>query len=84
MIRFQSTANKREEYSEWFAGGRTILVPKPGPFTRENQRPITCLNTVYQLFTSCILIPIERDLELSELMMEGQQLGASREILVGL
>ena len=49
LICFQSVANTREEYPEWFAGGRTTLIPKPGPFTSENQRPITCLNTVQTL-----------------------------------
>ena len=67
-----SIANTGEESPEWFA-----LIPKPGPFTNENQRPITCLNTVYKLFTSCILIPTEKHLELNELM-EGQQRGARK------
>ena len=63
---FQSIANAREEYPEWFAGGRTTLIPKPGPFTSENQRPMTCLNTSFErglpqrdalcprLFTLCL------------------------------
>ena len=77
LICFQSVANTRGEYPEWFAGGRTTLIPKPGPFTSENQRPITCLNTVYKRFTSCILIAIEKHLELKQLM-EGQQRGATK------
>ena len=48
---------------------------EPGPFTSENQRPITCLNTGYKLFTSFTLISIEKHLELNKLM-EGQQRGA--------
>lgn len=39
--------------------------------------PITCLNTEFQLFTSCILISIEKHLELKELM-EDQQRGARK------
>ena len=53
------------------------MPSEPGPFTSENQRPITCLNTVYKLFTSFILISIEKHLELNKLM-EGQQQGARK------
>ena len=40
------------------------------------------------IFEYCVqalhVIPIERDLELNELMMEGQQRGTSRAIVLGL
>lgn len=31
------------EYPQWFAEGKTSLLPKPEEFSSENQRPISCL-----------------------------------------
>ena len=41
-----------------FAEGKTTLLPNPGELTSDNQRPITCLNTMYKWFTSCLLGPM--------------------------
>ena len=51
-----------------FTEGKTSLLPKPGDFTSENQRPITCLNTSYKWFTSCVLGPMDEDVDKHELM----------------
>ena len=51
------------------------MIPKPGEFTSENQRPITCLNTLYKWFTSCLLKPINQHLDRHPLM-ETEQRGA--------
>ena len=59
----------------WFTGGRTTLIPKPGSFTSDNQRPITCINTIYKWFTSCLLEPMNHHLETYKLM-EIEQRGA--------
>ena len=63
------------EYPQWFPQGKTTLIPKPGEFSSENQRPITCLNTIYKWFTACLLIPTNHHLERNNLM-ESQQRGA--------
>ena len=39
----------------WFVKGRTVLIPKAGCEGRLNQyRPITCLNTAYELLTAVL------------------------------
>ena len=42
--------NKPQDIPWWFTGGKTLLIPKPGQFSSENQRSITCLNTIYKWF----------------------------------
>ena len=74
---FEAIAISDDDYPSWFAEGRTSLIPKPGDFTSDNQRPITCLNTVYKWFTSCLLSPTEQHLEEYGLM-EGSQRGAKK------
>ena len=40
---------------EWLAEGRTVLLYKKGdPTEPKNYRPITCLNTIYKVFTSTL------------------------------
>ena len=63
------------EYPQWFAEGKTSLLPKPGEFSSENQRPITCLNDLYKWFTSCVQGPMDDHLGEHELM-ENEQRGA--------
>ena len=38
-----------QEYPLWFSGGKTALIPKPGEFASDNQRPITCLNHISRI-----------------------------------
>ena len=72
---FQVIAQSDQDVPLWFTEGRTSLIPKPGEFSSENQRPITCLNTVYKWFSSCLLEPVNSHLEDYDLM-EGEQRGA--------
>ena len=72
---FEAIAKRGEEYPSWFPRGRTTLAAKPGAFSSENQRPITCLNTIYKWFTSCILKPMDEHLDRYKLM-EIEQRGA--------
>ena len=72
---FQVIAQSDQDVPLWFTEGRTSLIPKPGEFSSENQRPITCLNTVYKWFTSCLLEPVNSHLEDYDLM-EGEHRGA--------
>ena len=46
--------------------------PKPGDFTSENQRPITCLNTSYKWFTSCVLGPMDEHVDKYDLTEKSQ------------
>ena len=72
---FRSIANSLENYLLWFSTGKSSLIPKPGEFTSANQRSITCLNTLYKWFTSCVLGPMDGHLQEYNLM-EFQQRGA--------
>ena len=60
---FEAISRTDDEYPSWFAEGKTSLIPKPGEFISDNQRPITCLNTSYKWFTSCLLSPTDQHLE---------------------
>ena len=57
-IAFQEISSRDEEYPQWFSEGKTSLIPKPGKSSSDNQRPITCLNTIYKQYTSCLLVPV--------------------------
>ena len=72
---FQAIAQEDHEIPWWFTGGKTSLNPKPGEFNSENHRPITCLNTAYKWFTSCLLKPVDHHLGRYGLM-QGEQRGA--------
>ena len=72
---FRSVSRSTREYPEWFAEGKTRLIPKPGEFTSENHRLITCLNTLYKWFTSYVLGSMDEHLEAYDLM-ENQLRGA--------
>ena len=63
-------AQSDQDVPLWFTEGRTSLIPKPGEFSSENQGPITCLNTVYKWFTSCLLQPVNSHLDYD--LMEGE------------
>ena len=72
---FKTITSSSCEYPKWFTEGKTRLIPKQGDFTSENQSPITCLNTSYKWFTSCVLGPMDKHLKVYDLM-EKQQRGA--------
>ena len=72
---FQAISSIDGEYPLWFSEGKTSLIPKPGEFTSDNQRPITCLNTMYKWYTSCLLVPTDKHLDDYDLM-EGAQRAA--------
>ena len=58
----QSIANKPQDIPWWFTGGKTTLIPKPGQSSSGNRRPITCLNTIYKWFISCLLKQVNHHL----------------------
>ena len=74
---FEAITRSDHEYPSWFAEGKTTLIPKPGEFTSDNQRPITCLNTCYKWFTSCLLGPTDQHVG-EHGLMEGSQRGAKK------
>jgi len=51
-----------QEVHFWFTEGKTSLIPKAGEFSNENQRQITCLNTIFKWFTPCLLKPVDKHL----------------------
>ena len=72
---FRAISMDQTDFPIWFVGGKTSLIPKPGEFSSDNQRPITCLNTVYKWFTACLLVPVDNHLE-EHGLMEAEQRGA--------
>ena len=72
---FQAIVNGDQEIPLWLTEGKTTLIPKPGEFSSENQRPITCLNSIYKWLTSCLFKPVDQHLDKYGLM-QGEQRGA--------
>ena len=53
---FQATAQLEDlKFPLWFSEGKTTLIPKPGEFRSDNQRPTTRLDNLYKWYTSCLL-----------------------------
>ena len=49
---FKKWTEKPEEIPTWLTQGRKVLLPKTEDISSERDyRPITCLNTVYKVFT---------------------------------
>ena len=72
---FQEIGRSKCEILLWFTEGRSSLIPKPGEFSRQNHRPIACLNNLYKWYTSCLLKPTDEHLSKFGLM-HGDQRGA--------
>ncbi|XP_030949870.1 uncharacterized protein LOC115973767 [Quercus lobata] len=52
---FSSYLKSEIPIPQWLVLGRTVLLPKKGDFSNpKNYRPITCLNTLYKIFTSIL------------------------------
>ena len=75
MLCFKYISKLQGDFPAWFTGGKTTLIPKPGVVSSDNQRPITCLNTVSKWFTACLLRPMDQHLDVYGLM-EAEQRGA--------
>ena len=52
---FYNLINVVMSIDKWVTLGRVILIPKEGEWGASNQRPITCLNTLYKWVTSILL-----------------------------
>ena len=74
----EATAVYVRDFPLWFSRGKTSLLPKPGEFTKDNQRPITCLNTLYKWYTSCLLVDASHHL-MRYGLMQGDQRGAKQD-----
>ena len=77
---FKTIMLNNNDFPLWFTGGRKTLIPKPGSFSSDKQRPITCLNTIYKWFTSCLLEPMNLHLDtykLMEIEQRGPKVGCS-------
>ena len=51
---FNKVLNDDIELLCWVCMGIVALLPKLGEWSESNQRPITCLNTIYKWFTSIL------------------------------
>jgi hypothetical protein len=52
---FTSLLEGSTPFPAWLSEGRTVLIPKSGDLSRpQNYRPITCLNTLYKIFTGVL------------------------------
>ena len=76
---FQAIAQGDQEILFWFAEGKSSLLPKQGEFTSTNQRPITCLNTIYKWFMSCVVKPVDSHL-VDNTLMEREQCGGKAKL----
>ena len=72
---FKTITSSSCAYPKWVTEGKTRLIPKQGDLTSGNQRPITCLNTSYKWFSSCVLRPMDKHQNVYDLM-EKQRRGA--------
>ena len=71
---FQATAQLEDlQFPLWFSEGETTLIPKPGEFRSDNQRPITCLNNLYKWYTSCLLAQANQRIETYGLIQREQR-----------
>jgi len=58
----------------WFPSGRTLLIPKNANTSMAKSfRPITCLNVLYKLWTSCITELMVRHCELNNILHPAQK-----------
>ena len=58
----------------WFPIGRTLLIPKCHDLSNpQNYRPITCLNIVYKLWTSCLTFLVSQHCEHHQLIHPAQK-----------
>ena len=55
VIVFFNWINVVATIERWLTLGRVALIPKDGEWSIPNQRPITCLNTMYKWLTSILL-----------------------------
>ena len=71
---FQATAQLEDlQFPLWFSEGKTTLIPKPGEFISDNQRPITCLNNLYKWYTPCLLGQANQRIETYGLIQREQR-----------
>ena len=65
--------NDPEKLSDWLLLGRTVLIPKTERVDKvEEYRPITCLNTVYKIFTGLVGNYIKQHVIINSLWDENQ------------
>ena len=67
--------------SDWLTIGRTVLLSKSNKLDCvSDYRPITCLNTVYKIFTGCIASFLKGH-ALRNCLWDGQQLGTTSDVV---
>ena len=72
---------KPEEMVNWLTAGKTILIPKSDRLDLPSEyRPITCLNTIYKIFTGLIAAYLKKHLMNNDLW-DKEQTGARENVL---
>ena len=70
-----------EEIPKWLASGKTFLIPKTRRLDIPSEyRPITCLNTIYKIFTGLIAGYLKNHVMINE-VWDKEQLGARENVL---
>jgi hypothetical protein len=57
----------------WFASGITYRIPKDGPPSESNIRPITCVNCEYKVYSSILMRWIEKHVTFNSLLQVEQR-----------
>jgi len=78
---FGELTHNPNDIPEWFPVGRTVLLPKSNKVdTVSNYRPITCLNTVYKVYTG-LIASFMKDHSIRNDLWDDGQLGAMDGVL---
>jgi hypothetical protein len=64
--------SKPESAPEWFFSGLTYLIPKKTGEQAEDHRPITCMSTLYKIYTKTVAIQLRRFCEINQVLSENQ------------
>ena len=71
---FWKILDEEDNMPDWLIRGRTVLIPKEGSTGSPDQyRPITCLNTMYKLFTSVLTRMLMHHVSSKNLLPEEQK-----------
>ena len=72
---------KPDQMPKWLASGKTFLIPKSNKLDKPSEyRPITCLNTIYKIFTGLIAGYLKNHVMINE-VWDKEQLGAREHVL---
>ena len=74
-------SERPKEIPKWLSSGKTFLIPKTNRLDLPSEyRPITCLNTIYKIYTGLIAGYLKRHVMVNE-VWDKEQLGARENVL---